>query len=49
MQPVNLIIQLSELLENYNDGNSAFCPYVIIQLSELLENYNKFFLNWGRS
>ena len=35
-----LIIQLSELLENYNDwGYNDECV-LIIQLSELLENYN---------
>ena len=35
------IIQLSELLENYNKRIGHFASYAIIQLSELLENYNE--------
>ena len=35
-----LIIQLSELLENYNRILSYQYRRIIIQLSELLENYN---------
>ena len=36
------IIQLSELLENYNGANSLSDCVGIIQLSELLENYNQY-------
>ena len=35
------IIQLSELLENYNTFCDKECYKKIIQLSELLENYNR--------
>ena len=35
------IIQLSELLENYNELSKSTLANTIIQLSELLENYNK--------
>ena len=35
------IIQLSELLENYNYDNMICANNPIIQLSELLENYNR--------
>ena len=35
------IIQLSELLENYNGKTISMVKYAIIQLSELLENYNE--------
>ena len=35
------IIQLSELLENYNLAQSDMLVLAIIQLSELLENYNE--------
>ena len=34
------IIQLSELLENYNERAITIRCFTIIQLSELLENYN---------
>ena len=34
------IIQLSELLENYNLMSCIDVTILIIQLSELLENYN---------
>ena len=37
---VRRIIQLSELLENYNTTTSKVKTKKIIQLSELLENYN---------
>ena len=35
------IIQLSELLENYNSPGAFLTKISIIQLSELLENYNE--------
>ena len=35
-----MIIQLSELLENYNTMSKTIKCRAIIQLSELLENYN---------
>ena len=37
---IRCIIQLSELLENYNYLCHLDNPDKIIQLSELLENYN---------
>ena len=39
-----MIIQLSELLENYNPWSLVLFASRIIQLSELLENYNKAFM-----
>ena len=38
---ITAIIQLSELLENYNSFRQSQVISLIIQLSELLENYNE--------